>query len=709
MSELILSPTQKKLVAQDRKMFIEGAAGTGKTTLLYERLRHLLNEPAYLNPDRPPSRFGSANGVLVLLPERSKYAGFQPLLDQLEPSSPRLEAQLSTIYQLARDGVEKYWSMIAPQAGFEDPQSGPTWLTYDMAQTVMWEVVTPMLRDGYFADLRLRPQQIISQLLDNLNRAASNRITVEVAIDKQLAAWAGDQEHRKQLYDAKRAAELFIQRCFNNNLLDTSLIMSVFDRFILQNKGLLQNYLGRFAHLLVDNIEEQTLLGQAVIERLIMQVESAHVIYDEGGGYKRLLAASPDQVELIKNRLDESVVMDETFGLDQEIFLVANKVRRRLGLDPEASGPMPEIGHLILDTVHSRYRREMLELLGPSLANLIEREEIDPSQVAIIIPYLDGALQFKLLQSLEVAGLPYALSRRRGTPKDVPYVRAWVTWLRLAFYDWPSAPTPYDVAEAFSITIQALDPVRASLVAEQIYSPLTGRLLSPDSMSSDMQERIGSELIEQVERLVTWLNSYQDEESGYPLEIDFFFYHLFDQLLASPGYFVGESQLEAAAVCSWLIDLATRFKALGASDGSERGASLMSMGERFIAGIYNGLVSSDPPDVKSIEEEGGIFIGSIQAFLLSEKQVDVQVWLEASGNGWWDLPRQPLSNPFVLDKEWSADSIWTLADDARIRNQLLSDIVYGLCGRCRTGIVLAMSQLDRRGGRQDGPLWRALA
>jgi hypothetical protein len=47
-------------------------------------------------------------------------------------------------------------------------------------------------------------------------------------------------------------------------------------------------------------------------------------------------------------------------------------------------------------------------------------------------------------------------------------------------------------------------------------------------------------------------------------------------------------------------------------------------------------------------------------------------------------------------------------NDFHIRNQLLSRIVRGLTARCSDGILLASSDLDRRGVRQDGPLWRAL-
>jgi hypothetical protein len=84
------------------------------------------------------------------------------------------------------------------------------------------------------------------------------------------------------------------------------------------------------------------------------------------------------------------------------------------------------------------------------------------------------------------------------------------------------------------------------------------------------------------------------------------------------------------------------------------------------------------------------------------------VWLEAGATGWWDIPRQPLSNVFVLAPHWSPDKPWTMDEDVRIRNELLGRVVRGLTVRCRGSIILATSDLDRRGQRQDGVLWRAL-
>jgi hypothetical protein len=86
----------------------------------------------------------------------------------------------------------------------------------------------------------------------------------------------------------------------------------------------------------------------------------------------------------------------------------------------------------------------------------------------------------------------------------------------------------------------------------------------------------------------------------------------------------------------------------------------------------------------------------------------VQVWLDTAASGWWDIPRQPLSNAFVLAQSWDPDRAWTMSEEIDIRNQLLARIVSGLTARCHDGIILATSDLDRRGARQDGALWRAL-
>ena len=72
--------------------------------------------------------------------------------------------------------VSLFWPLVARDAGFSRPWQPPTFLSYDLAQVLMWRVVNPLLTQGAFANLRLRPQQIVSQLLEDVyKRQCPNR------------------------------------------------------------------------------------------------------------------------------------------------------------------------------------------------------------------------------------------------------------------------------------------------------------------------------------------------------------------------------------------------------------------------------------------------------------------------------------------------------------------------------------------------------
>ncbi len=132
------------------------------------------------------------------------------------------------------------------------------------------------------------------------------------------------------------------------------------------------------------------------------------------------------------------------------------------------------------------------------------------------------------------------------------------------------------------------------------------------------------------------------------------------------------------------------------------------IGVTFIDAVNQGLVTANPPDWGDPPDPNGVVLSTIYAYLLAGQPARVQVWLETSAQGWWDIPRQPLSNAFVLAQSRSPDIPWTIDEEFAVRNELLTRIVRGLTARCREGIILATSDLDRRGVRQDGPLWRAL-
>lgn len=677
-----LTAVQQEAIDAGKTSFLLGPAGTGKTTALQQRLVRLLatGEPAYT--------------ILVIVAEPEHGQNYLGAVHQ-SGLGPYADLKVTTYNQMAQEMVGLFWPLVARPSGFTYPYRPPTFLSYDLAQLLMWHVITPMLHEGAFADLRLRPQQIVSQLLDTLNRAALNGLSLETAVARQKESWAGEAERLIHLDDAAIAARAFRQSCRDNSLLDLSLAVRVFDTQLVHHE-LFKNYFReRYLHLLVDNVEEQTPAGQNFVRELMDVTQTTAVVYDGGGGYKRFLAADPDGARHFYHHSAYQFQFDESFVAAPALIDLSRIAENFLLF---ADRPAADAAAAVLGVIHGRYRREMVQNLARYLPELMAERGLAPADIAIIAPYLDGALRYMLANALKEVGLPYRELRRRSSPRDEPRVRAWLTWLALAHPQWDIHPSLYDVAEALTLSIDGFDPARAQLIAERLYRPDVPDLLPISELPERIATRVGFDLTGLVEELRLWL---ENVDSRQPL--DHCLHDLFQ--LLSQTRFQPQPDVAGAAVCDWLVKAATRLRQAAEAMGLKSPAEI---GAAFIEGIHNGLVTANPPDLGDPPDPEGVTISTIFGYLLAGEPVRVQVWLETAATGWWDIPNQPLSNAFVLAQSYDAARPWTVEEDYRIRNELLSRIIRGLTARCAEGVVLATSDLDRRGVRQDGPLWRAL-
>jgi hypothetical protein len=685
-----LTLPQQQVVAlpfdQGQRVFVHGPAGSGKTTALQQRLVSLLaaGVPSYT--------------LLALLPETSAALKYQEAM-AAAGLGPYSDLHLTTLPKLARELVTLFWPLLARPAGFAAPHRPPTFLSYDLAQVQMKRVIAPLREEGYFEGLWMRPQQILSQLLDNLNRAALNGLTLDQMEDRLVRTWSGDPDHVRYFHQAACAARRFRQSCLDANLLDLSLVVDLFQRHLLDHPLFAGYFPERYRHLLVDNLEEMPPAGLAFLRMLLPGRNSAVLAYDDGGGYKRYLAADPASAREISALCDETVAMPDSLTTSPPLQALSRLVERRLTGRADLRNSAAE--KAVIHVIKPRYRREMIQetvaliteslILGPS-----------PSQIAIITPYLDGALRYRLTQALAAAGVPYRLLQRRGSPRDEPLVRAWLTLAALAHPHWGMAPSEYDVAEGLALAVNLLDRPRAALAARLLYDPSGPGLRSIDMLGEEELARLGPEAAERIGKLQNWLERWPGTEP-----LDRFLGYLFGDLLSSP-HFQPAPDVRAAAVCHWLVKTAEQFRRAAPGMGLE---DVAQQGRVFIESVREGMVTGIPLPalVGDTRSEGGIIIATLYAYLLTGPAVEYQIWLEAGATGWWEIPRQPLSNAFVLTPRWNVERPWTEVDSFSIRNRLLARLVSGLCARCSKGVVLSSSDLDRRGERQDGPLWRALA
>ena len=67
---------------------------------------------------------------------------------------------------------------------------------------------------------------------------------------------------------------------------------------------------------------------------------------------------------------------------------------------------------------------------------------------------------------------------------------------------------------------------------------------------------------------------------------------------------------------------------------------------------------------------------------------------------------QPLTQPYVLSRNWRSDRVWTAEDEVNAANDTLLRLSLGLLNRCRQKVYLGMSEMDVSGYENRGLLLR---
>ena len=680
LSEVAAGPIQGNYTC-----FLQGPAGVGKSQVLIERLQRLLQGgvPGY--------------SILTILPDRSTTRRYRDAIQQLD-LGPFGVVELQTYSGLATRLVRLFWPLVAAEAGFAAPQQPPVFLNYETAQYTMGQVVEPLLAQGYFEGLSMRPQRILSQLLDNLNKAAVGDFPLQEVGPRLDEAWSGEEGRRRYYGQMQHCVDQFRAHCLERGLLDFSLVVEVFHRHLVEKPAFWRYFTERYRHLLVDHLEESVPVAQDLVRRLLPLCDSALLACNPSGGLRIFLGVDPVGAASLARDCGRLVEVESGPRHNPYVAAFCAGVGRCLGQGtaPEGEG---RAAKGVAAVIQTRYRAQMIDEVAQRILRLVERG-VAPGDVAVVAPHADGVLRFMLGESFAAAGIPFAVVRRFESLREEPVVRACLGLAALAHPQWGLKPPHFDVVESLGLALAPLDPVRAALVVRRLYDARKGMLKGREALGPVDLERIGFAALERYEALRSWLETYQQ---GEPAAFDHFLRQLFGEVLSGP-----ELKPDDAAVYSKLIASAAFFR---------QGAPAMGLGGKavghcYLEMIYQGVVAAQyltdlDLDLEAAPESIAL-VAPIYTYLLSNRVSRFQFWLDIGSATWWEPLHQPLTNHSVLSPQWRRGEPWTDAADWTNRNRILFRLVQGLSQRCVEGIYLCTSELEGRGEPQDSPLLQAV-
>ena len=687
------------------KIFLEGPAGAGKTTTGVERLLHLMASGV------------PGDSILLILPQRTLAHPYYQALRYPGVVAGGVVTIL-TVGGLAQRMVELFWPLVAEQAGFADPNQPPIFLTLETAQYFMARLVRPLLEQGFFETVTIDRNRLYSQILDNLSKSAVVGFPYTQIGKRLKAAWVGDISQARVYEDAQFCATRFREYCLKHNLLDFSLQIEVFMKFLWSNSQVHQYLLATFRHLIVDNLEEDTPVAHDLLADWLPYFDSALLIFDQDAGYRSFLGADPGSAYSLRNLCERRIKFQESFVTLPEMRAFGTLLER--ALDPnqntksslskdapkKGDGKDPtEIARIrtVLTYEYHRYHPEMLDWISQMIAGLVDEEKVPAGEIVVLAPYLSDALRFSLTNRLESQGIPTRSHRPSRALREEPAALCMLTLAALAHPYWGIVPTRFDVAFAFIQAMEDMDLVRAQLLSEIVYRTAENipTLTSFERINPLMQDRITFVLGERYERLRTWIELYQQ---GPEQEIDYFLSRLFGEVLSQPGYGF-HRDFDAGEVAANLVESARKFRWVSTSDLLEGGKTL---GQEYVEMVQDGVVAAQYIQTWQVQTENAVLLAPAYTFLMSNRPVDYQFWLDISGRGWSERLYQPLTHPYVLNRHWPEGALWTGDHEFKAGHQALTRLTLGLVRRCRRGIFLGLSELSEQGYEHHGELLKAI-
>ena len=675
-------------VLRAEHVFLEGPAGSGKTHAAISRIQHLIDQGV------------NADEILLLVPQRSYTIPYEEALD----ASTWYRLGKATVGGIAQRTVALFWPLVLETSRYPfEEDKEPTFLTYEVAQFIMAKLVAPLLQQGYFAELRLIRNRLYSQLLDNLNKATVNQIPLE-DVEEYLRSDSGTDATRKLLFnDIANTILAYREYTVQHNLLDFSLYNDVFWELFTQEPEV-QAYMSRqFKHLVYENAEEDFPLAHSVVRSWISRLESSLIISDSDGGYRKFLAANPGSANDLRTASNTYIRMDENTHTPQHVMQVGTALVEAIGMKTFTKESLEGSDDPGFFVYSDRLHYQMIERAVQRVIDLVE-DGVPPKDIAIISPFLNDSLHYSITTRLDKGGVAYHAHKPSRTLKDNPITKVLMTLTALAHPHWGlTRPTLEAVTHMLDLIIEPLDLIRSTLLGASVYEESSEGigLRSFETVAPDLRDRITFGAGEHYDRLRLWLEAYKEAEQ---LPIDHFLSRIFGELLSQKGFGLYQDN-DGGVQVAMVVESARKFRQaierVQRKDGEPVGKAYVEMvQEGVVSAFYN---------IEWTHEEDAVLMTPVHTFLLRNRVYPYQVWLDVSSPSWHKRIPQPLTNPYILSKDWQIGRQWSASVERYFEVERLERIVLGLVRRCSSRIFAYFCELSVSGQEQTGNLLAALS
>ena len=338
-------------------------------------------------------------------------------------------------------------------------------------------------------------------------------------------------------------------------------------------------------------------------------------------------------------------------------------------------------------SIESISRAKLFRNVAETIAKAIALGEVKANEVAIVAPGLDNIANYAIAEILRKKGIQvFPLNDQRPLSHSAQ-VRSLLTLLTLVYPKLGKLVSRDRIAEMLIVLTEAIDPVRAGMLADYCYAPDLDRPHLLAAETYNQWNRLGYAATQAYEQLRKWIEQQSPKDAPL-LCIDRAIQSFFKPRKLTYEY---TTTLQA------LIETSQYYWQLGYRLDLEESAIL----ENFIQLIRQGTVTANPyaPNLP----QDSVVLAPIFQYRMARLSHRWQFWLDASSDLWLQGGAASLFGSALFLKGWDG-KLWTSENRAEADMQRLQRLLKDLLDRTSDRLYLCHSELNTSGQIQNGVL-----
>ena len=664
-----------------KKTFLSGKAGTGKTSAAVERVCKLLDKSL-------------SETVLVFAPT------FRHQLPYLEIISKKGRTpEVSSYNAFVQKCISLFWPLAAEKTEFDGSKS-PFFLDIDSEQIIMSKLIQKRMNEGQFASLSSSASRICNQIVIAIHKCAAAMIPFDKYPEIMKKSWCGEKTFLPLFDRVYECGEEFKSFCIKNNLLDYSLQLDIFNKYILPDKTFKTWINKKKINFIFDNLEEEVPAAHHFVREMDKEFRSMLLISDSGAGYRSFMGADCVSAEYLKDTCDTKLVFTESFTENTDIEALEKIIADPKLSDNDLSGNPKNAFELESE----RQFAKMIKDAVLDVSDLINNKGVDPHNIVILSPLVSDLLYTEMERGLADNGIKAYLHRPSRPLMNEKVTRSLITLSSLVDPENGLEIKPIDIAQLLLCFVSGIDPIRCQIYVTAAYKPVkqeSGKTFYEikefSSLKTPTKERFTSEMEEKFEKIRIWIEKEREKTESTPDKI---VYDFFNEIASKEGFICDEKT--SLGVCK-ILESMQRFKNLQEYIGDKKDEDKPTWSDFFYC-VSTGAVKATYNEDVYAQPKDAVLISLVSTYLSSNRNSEYQVWLNIASPRWRNKIVGELTNDLVLSRNWSGENAWTTAVLEDSNETHMKKQVCGLLRRCTKKVLAYSCEMDESGSPQKGKL-----